>query len=160
MTKVSNIANSMDVLNDAMSEVGLQFNSDAMQKTLEIIDKKISSEDNSDMMKEVGKLGPILGRKGLMPKPKAGTVTEDVKGIVQELKSGRVEYRADKTGVIHMRVGKLSFDNNQLVDNIKAFYRQILNDKPPEAKGNYIKSVHISSSMGTGIKINHKGIVR
>ena len=111
-----------------------------------------------DMMKEVGKLGPVLGRKGLMPKPKAGTVTEDVKGIVHELKSGRVEYRADKTGVIHMRVGKLSFDNMQLIDNIKAFYKQILNDKPPEAKGNYIKSVHISSSMGTGIKINYKGI--
>ena len=111
-----------------------------------------------DMMKEVGKLGPVLGRKGLMPKPKAGTVTEDIKGIVKELKGGRVEYRADKTGVIHMIVGKISFQSEALMDNIKSFYNQIVKDKPSDAKGNYIRSVHISSSMGPGIKINHKGI--
>jgi len=111
-----------------------------------------------DMMKEVGKLGPVLGRKGLMPKPKAGTVTEDIKGIVKELKGGRVEYRADKTGVIHMIVGKVSFQSEALMDNIKSFYNQIVKDKPSDAKGNYIRSVHISSSMGPGIKINHKGI--
>ena len=74
-----------------------------------------------DMMKEVGKLGQVLGRKGLMPKPKSGTVTDDIKGIVKELKSGRVEYRADKTGVIHMIVGKVSFDDPSLIGNIKAF---------------------------------------
>ncbi|MDY6935564.1 MAG: 50S ribosomal protein L1 [Spirochaetota bacterium] len=113
-----------------------------------------------DMMKEVGKLGPVLGRKGLMPKPKAGTVTDDIKGIVSELKGGRAEYRADKTGVIHMGVGKISFDNDSIIENIKAFYNQIVRDKPSDAKGNYIKSLHISSSMGGGIKINHKGIVR
>jgi len=113
-----------------------------------------------DMMKEVGKLGPVLGRKGLMPKPKAGTVTEDIKGIVKELKGGRVEYRADKTGVIHMAVGKLSFDDSAIESNVNAFYNQILRDKPSDAKGNYIKSVHICSSMGPGIKINHKGIER
>ena len=112
------------------------------------------------MMKEVGKLGPILGRKGLMPKPKAGTVTDDIKGIVKELKGGRVEYKADKTGVIHMGVGKLSFDDQSLVENIKTFYNQIYRDKPTDAKGNYIKSVHISSSMGRGIKVNYKGIER
>ena len=112
------------------------------------------------MMKDVGKLGPILGKKGLMPKPKAGTVTEDIKGIVKELKGGRVEYRADKTGVIHMGVGKTKFDDNNLVENINTFYNQIVKDKPSEAKGNYIKSVHICSSMGPGIKINHKGIER
>ena len=111
-----------------------------------------------DMMKEVGKLGPVLGRKGLMPKPKAGTVTEDIKGIVKELKGGRVEYRADKTGVIHMIVGKVSFQSEALMDNIKSFYNQIVKDKPSDAKGNYIRSVHICSSMGPGIKINHKGI--
>ncbi len=113
-----------------------------------------------DMMKEVGKLGPILGRKGLMPKPKAGTVTEDMKGIVKELKSGRIDYKADKTGVIHLGVGKISFDENKISENIKTFYNQIMRDKPSDAKGNYIKSVHISSTMGPGIKINHKGIER
>lgn len=113
-----------------------------------------------DMMKEVGKLGPVLGRKGLMPKPKAGTVTDDIKGIVKELKGGRVEYRADKTGVIHMGVGKTSFDEASIADNIRSFYSQIVKDKPSDAKGNYIKSVHISSTMGPGIKINHKGIER
>lgn len=113
-----------------------------------------------EMMKEVGKLGPVLGRKGLMPKPKSGTVTNDIKGIIKELKGGRVEYRADKTGVIHMGVGKVSFDDASLVENVKAFYNQIFRDKPSDAKGNYIKSVHICSSMGPGIKINHKGIER
>lgn len=111
-----------------------------------------------DMMKLVGKLGQVLGRKGLMPKPKAGTVTEDVKGIIKELKGGRVEYKADKSGVVHMNVGKLSFDENAIVDNVLAFFSQVFKDKPSEAKGNYIKSVHISSTMGPGIKINYKGI--
>jgi large subunit ribosomal protein L1 len=111
-----------------------------------------------DMMKEVGKLGPILGRKGLMPKPKAGTVTEDIKGIVKELKGGRVEYKADKTGVIHVGVGKLSFNEEQIAENVKAFFNQVIKDKPSDAKGNFIKSVHICSTMGPGIKINHKGI--
>lgn len=113
-----------------------------------------------EMMKDVGKLGPILGRKGLMPKPKAGTVTEDIKGIVKELKGGRVEYRADKTGVIHLGIGKVNFEDQLLIDNIKTFYNQITRDKPADAKGNYIKSVHVSSSMGPGIKINHKAIER
>ncbi len=111
-----------------------------------------------DMMKEVGKLGPVLGKKGLMPKPKSGTVTEDVKGIIKELKGGRVEYKADKTGVIHMGIGKVSFADDAIVSNIRAFFNQVNKDKPSDAKGNYIKSVFISSSMGPGIKINHKGI--
>lgn len=113
-----------------------------------------------DMMKEVGKLGAVLGKKGLMPKPKAGTVTDDIKGIVKELKGGRVEYKADKTGVIHMGVGKVSFDDPQIVENIKSFYNQVVKDKPSDAKGNFIKSVHICSTMGPGIKINYKGIER
>jgi len=111
-------------------------------------------------MKDVGKLGPILGKKGLMPKPKAGTVTNDIKGIVKELKGGRIEYKADKTGVVHQGVGKVSFEDAKLIDNILVFYNQIVRDKPSDAKGNYIKSVHISSSMGPGVKINHKGIDR
>ena len=113
-----------------------------------------------DMMKDVGKLGAVLGRKGLMPKPKSGTVTDNVKDIIKELKGGRVEYRADKTGVVHMLVGKVSFEEESLASNIKAFYNQIMKDKPSDAKGNYIKSVYICSSMGPGIKINHKGIER
>jgi len=113
-----------------------------------------------DMMKEVGKLGAVLGRKGLMPKPKSGTVTDNVKEIIKELKGGRVEYRADKTGVVHMLVGRLSFADESIADNVKAFFNQIMKDKPSDAKGNYIRSVYISSSMGPGIKINHKGIER
>lgn len=113
-----------------------------------------------DMMKEVGKLGAVLGRKGLMPKPKSGTVTDNVKEIIKELKGGRIEYRADKTGVVHLLIGKVSFADESIIDNIKAFYIQLMKDKPSDAKGNYIKSVHISSTMGPGIKINHKGIER
>ncbi len=113
-----------------------------------------------DMMKEVGKLGPILGKRGLMPKPKSGTVTDDVKTAVKELKGGRVEYKADKTGVIHLGVGKLSFEPQKLSENIKAFYSQVVKDKPSDAKGNYIRSFHVCSTMGPGIKINYKGIER
>ena len=112
------------------------------------------------MMKEVGKIGPILGKKGLMPKPKAGTVTDDIKGIVKALKGGRVEYKADKTGVIHIGVGRTSFENDKLEENIKAFYNQVMKDKPSDAKGNYVKSISVSSTMGAGIKINYKGIDR
>jgi large subunit ribosomal protein L1 len=111
-----------------------------------------------DMMKEVGKLGQILGRRGLMPKPKNGTVTEDIKGIIKELKGGRIEYKADKTGVIHALVGKTSFAETSIIDNIRALFTQIVKDKPSDAKGNYIKSVHLSSTMGPGIKLNFKGI--
>jgi large subunit ribosomal protein L1 len=113
-----------------------------------------------DMMKHVGKLGPILGRKGLMPKPKNGTVTDDVKGIINELKGGRIDYKTDKTGVIHVMVGNVGFTDEDIAANIKIFFKQVLKDKPSEAKGNYIKSLHVSSSMGPGIKINHKGIER
>ncbi len=113
-----------------------------------------------DMMKEVGKLGAVLGRKGLMPKPKSGTVTDNVKEIIKELKGGRIEYRADKTGVVHLLIGRVSFADESIIDNIKSFYVQLMKDKPSDAKGNYIKSVHISSTMGPGIKINHKGIER
>jgi large subunit ribosomal protein L1 len=88
-----------------------------------------------DMMKDVGKLGPVLGRKGLMPKPKAGTVTNDVTKAINELKSGRVEYRPDKGGVIHLGVGKMSFDKTKLIDNVKAVITALMKDKPSDAKG-------------------------
>ncbi len=109
-----------------------------------------------DIMKDVGKLGPILGRKGLMPKPKAGTVTNDVGLAVKKLKSGLNEYRCDKTGVVHMSVGRVSFDEQKLRDNIQALYRAMVKDKPSDAKGDYIKSFYISSTMGPGLRVNHR----
>lgn len=111
-----------------------------------------------DMMPKMSKVAPILGRRGMMPKPKAGTVTTDLKGIIKELKGGKVEYKADKTGVIHVGVGKLSFANEDLVKNVTALFSQVIKDKPSDAKGNYIKSFFISSTMGPAVKINYKGV--
>ena len=111
-----------------------------------------------DMMPKMSKVAPILGRRGLMPKPKAGTVTTDLKGIIKELKGGKVEYKADKTGVIHVGVGKLSFSNEDLSKNITTLFSQVMKDKPSDAKGNYVKSFFVSSTMGPAIKINHKGV--
>jgi large subunit ribosomal protein L1 len=111
-----------------------------------------------DMMKDVGRLGPVLGRKGLMPKPRAGTVTNDVAKAVREVKAGQLEYRPDKGGVIHLGIGKISFEPQKLADNIKAVYQTIMRDKPADAKGEYLKSFHISPTMGPGIKINHRSL--
>jgi large subunit ribosomal protein L1 len=111
-----------------------------------------------DMMPKMSKVAPILGRRGMMPKPKAGTVTTDLKGIIKELKGGKVEYKADKTGVIHVGVGKLSFANSDLVKNISALFSQVIKDKPSDAKGNYVKSFFVSSTMGPAVKINVKGV--
>lgn len=111
-----------------------------------------------DMMKDVGKLGPVLGRKGLMPNPKTGTVTNDIKSAIAELKKGRVEFRADKTGVVHLGIGKLSMDIPKLEDNIKALFDEVVRKKPSDLKGEYINSMFISSTMGPGIKINTKNI--
>lgn len=112
-----------------------------------------------DMMKDVGKLGPVLGRKGLMPKPKAGTVTMDVAKAVTELKSGRVEYRPDKGGVIHLGVGKLSFDKHKLLENVKAVISTLLKDKPADAKGEYLKNLSVSATMGIGVKVDLKELI-
>ena len=109
-----------------------------------------------DMMKDVGKLGPVLGKKGLMPKPKAGTVTPSVEPIVNQLKAGRVEYRADKSGVVHLGVGKVSFEASQLVENVKVAFDTILKDRPSDAKGEYITSFYIAGTMTPGVKINIK----
>lgn len=111
-----------------------------------------------DMMPKMSKVAPVLGRRGLMPKPKAGTVTTDIAGILKELKGGKVEYKADKTGVIHLGVGKSSFDDAGIVSNVKALFSQVVKDKPSDAKGNYIKTVFLASTMGPAIKLNHKGI--
>ncbi|MCB1140815.1 MAG: 50S ribosomal protein L1 [Leptospiraceae bacterium] len=112
-----------------------------------------------DMMKDVGKLGPVLGRKGLMPKPKAGTVTTDVVKAVTELKSGRIEYRPDKGGVIHLGVGKTSFDNQKLVENVRTVIASLMKDKPSDAKGEFLKNLAVSATMGIGVKVDVKELV-
>ena len=112
-----------------------------------------------DMMKEVGRLGPILGRKGLMPRPKSGTVTIEVGQAVKNLKSGMCDYRPDKGGVIHLRVGSSSFEDSNLVENLRSVYQSILRDKPSDAKGEYISSLFISATMGPSVRIRHKSLV-
>ncbi|MDR1618782.1 MAG: 50S ribosomal protein L1 [Treponema sp.] len=107
-----------------------------------------------DMMKDVGKLGMILGRKGLMPNPKTGTVTFDLKGALAELKKGRVEFRADKTGVVHLAVGKVSMDGEKIAENVKAVVTEIKRKRPPEAKGEFIETVSVASTMGPGVWVS------
>lgn len=107
-----------------------------------------------DMMRFVGRLGKILGPRGMMPSPKAGTTTMDVAKAVTELKAGKIEYRLDRYGIIHVIVGKLSFDNVKLLENICTVTSAILKAKPQAAKGTYMKSVFISSAMGPGIKLD------
>ncbi|MCH3942791.1 MAG: 50S ribosomal protein L1 [Atopobiaceae bacterium] len=106
------------------------------------------------MMAKVGRIGKILGPRGLMPNPKLGTVTMDVAKMVGELKAGRVEYRADRYGICHVPVGKVSFDMEKLVENYGALLAEILRVKPATAKGKYIKSISISSTMGPGVKVD------
>jgi len=112
-----------------------------------------------DMMKSVGRLGKVLGPRGLMPNPKTGTVTMDVVKAVQEVKAGKVEFRVDKTGIIHCPVGKVSFDAQKLTDNAQALISSIMKAKPATAKGQYVKSVVISSTMGPGIRIDVASLV-
>ena len=111
-----------------------------------------------DMMKEVGKLGQLLGKRGLMPNPKAHTVTNAIKDTVKELKRGRVEFRADKTKIIHLGIGKISMDDNALIENCTALYETVMQKRPADLKGEFIKSVYIASTMSPGIKIDHKKI--
>ncbi len=107
-----------------------------------------------DMMGQVGKLGKILGPRGLMPNPKLGTVTFDVGKAVKESKAGKIEYRNDKGGVVHVPIGKLSFDREKLVENAVAVLKSVVRAKPPTSKGKYIKKVVMSSTMGPGLKID------
>ena len=107
-----------------------------------------------DMMPALGKLGKVLGPKGLMPNPKTGTVTMDVKKAVEEVKQGRIEYRTDSYGNVHTIIGKVSFTESQLIENLNAFVSMILKSKPSVVKGAYVKNISISTTMGPGIKID------
>jgi len=109
-----------------------------------------------DMMKDVGRLGMVLGRKGLMPNPKTGTVTFDLKAALAELKKGRVEYRVDKTGVIHLAVGKVSMDPAKIAENVQVFVHELKRKKPADAKGDFIQSISLCSTMGPGIWVTIK----
>jgi large subunit ribosomal protein L1 len=110
-----------------------------------------------DMMGQVGQLGRILGPRGLMPNPKSGTVTMDVSRAVKEIKAGKVEFRVDKTGNIHGPIGKVSFTTDQLTDNLNAFVDAVVRAKPAGAKGTYVKSVTVSSTMGPGVPVDPEG---
>ncbi len=111
-----------------------------------------------DMMRHVGKLGRILGPRGLMPNPKAGTVTFDVANAIKELKAGRIEYKVDKTGIVHNAIGKRSFDEEKLIDNAKAYIQAIIKAKPASAKGRYIHSIYVATTMGPGIKVDPSSV--
>lgn len=107
-----------------------------------------------DTMSELGKLGKILGPKGLMPNPKSGTVTPDVAQAVNEVKAGKIDFRVDKTGIVHTSLGKMNFENDKLVENVRTFINTIIKMKPASAKGQYVKSLFLSSTMGPGVKIS------
>lgn len=108
-----------------------------------------------DMMREVGKLGKVLGPRGMMPNPKAGTVTKAIGQTIKELKAGKIEYRVDRFGIVHNSVGKMSFDNEALVENAKSLLDAIYKARPAAAKGQYVKSITLTSTMGPGLKINY-----
>jgi large subunit ribosomal protein L1 len=111
-----------------------------------------------DMMRLVGKLGKVLGPKGLMPNPKAGTVTMEVGKAVREIKGGKIEFRVDKTAIIHAPIGKISFDERKLEENASAFIKAVLKAKPAAAKGKYFRTVSVSSTMGPGVEIDTTSI--
>ena len=113
-----------------------------------------------DMMPALGKFGKILGPKKLMPNPKSGTVTKDVSKAVKELKGGKIEFRVDKTGIVHAGIGKMSFGEDKIMDNLNVFMGAILKAKPASLKGIYVKKITISSSMGPGIKVDKNSFVK
>ena len=112
-----------------------------------------------DMMAEVGKLGKVLGPRGLMPNPKIGTVTRDIAKAVSEVKAGRVEFRVEKNGIVHNGVGKVSFSKDAIVENIKAFVSAIVKARPQAVKGVYMKKITVSTTMGPGLKLDKSSII-
>jgi large subunit ribosomal protein L1 len=108
-----------------------------------------------DMMKDVGKLGPALGRRGLMPNPRTKTVTNDITATVAELKKGRIEFRADKTGVVHLPVGKLNMPLAHIEENLSLFFAELIQKRPNDLKGDFIRSVYIASTMGPAVKLEN-----
>lgn len=109
-----------------------------------------------DMMKDVGRLGMVLGRKGLMPNPKTGTVTTDIASAIAELKKGRSEYRADKTGIVHFAIGKVSMDTGKISENAESILSELVRKKPADVKGEWIRSISVNSTMGPGVWVEHK----
>jgi large subunit ribosomal protein L1 len=120
------------------------------------VDKIVATPD---MMSEVGKLGKILGPRGLMPNPKSGTVTFDLARAVKELKAGKIEYRTDKGGNVHVPIGKTSFDKEKLEENLVTFVRELMRNRPAAARGQYIKGLSISSTMSPGVRLDVQSLV-
>ena len=135
--------------------VGFQDYLEKLQQGWAEIDVIIATPD---VMGDLGKLGRILGPRGLMPNPKSGTVTADVGKAVKEIKAGKIEFRVDKAGIVHATVGKASFEKEKLVENIQSFLATIVRLKPSTAKGTYIKSIAISTSMGPGVHIDRSEV--
>jgi len=108
------------------------------------------------MMTDVGKLGQVLGRRGLMPNPKTKTVTFDIKGAMEELKRGRLEFKADKSGVVHLAIGKVSMEAEKIVENTLLLLQEVIRKRPADLKGDYIRSIALSSTMGPGVLVNAK----
>jgi large subunit ribosomal protein L1 len=135
--------------------VGAEDLAEKIQKGWTDFDATIATPD---MMKIVGKLGKVLGPRGLMPNPKVGTVTFDVKNTVKAVKAGKVEYRADKFGIVHAPLGKTNFDKEKLLENFTTFINAIIKAKPSAAKGRYILSIALSSTMGPGVYIDPQKI--
>ena len=128
---------------------------DKLKSGWDDVDKVVATPD---MMPELGKLGKVLGPKGLMPNPKSGTVTTDITSAVKELKAGKIELRVDKNGIVHAQCGKSSFDEKALEENVKTIFETLMKAKPASVKGTYFKKMTISSTIGPGIKIDHGNI--
>jgi len=137
--------------------VGAEDMVEKIQKGWLEFDKAVATPD---VMNIVGKLGRILGPRGLMPNPKLGTVTFDVAKAIKEIKAGKVDYRVDKGGIIHIPVGKVSFDNEKIVENVKVVINSLLKAKPSAVKGKYLQKVTLSSTMGPGIKVDINSITK
>jgi large subunit ribosomal protein L1 len=144
-----------DLVNAALTAgadyAGLEDYIEKIQKGWMEFDVAVASPD---VMGMVGRLGKILGTRGLMPNPKSGTVTPNIVDAVKEIKAGKIDFRVDKTGIIHSGIGKLSFKEDQIIDNVKAFINAIVKLKPASAKGTYLKSISLSSTMGPGIFVD------